>query len=83
MSGWWVGGKFSDGTLVLFQSAPGIIWCIMAARGRGRGRGRGGGPGAQFLPRDDDGNIVFNKKQDGPPPLFPVSMHFIFRVACF
>ncbi|KAG0504256.1 hypothetical protein M758_12G037200 [Ceratodon purpureus] len=43
----------------------------MAARGRGRGRGRGGGGGAQFLPRDDDGNIVFNKKQEGPPPLFP------------
>jgi hypothetical protein len=49
----------------------------MAARGRGRGRGRGGG-GAQFLPRDDDGNVVFNKKQEGPPPLFPVSMFSIF-----
>jgi hypothetical protein len=29
----------------------------MAARGRGRGGG-----GVQFLPRDDDGNVVFNKK---------------------
>lgn len=43
----------------------------MAARGRGRGRGRGGG--AQFLARDDDGNLIFNKKQEGPTPLFPVS----------
>lgn len=41
----------------------------MAARGRGRGRGRGGG--AQFLARDDDGNLIFNKKQEGPTPLFP------------
>ena len=37
----------------------------------GRGRGRGGG-GPQFVARDEDGNVVFNKKFEGPPPLYPV-----------
>lgn len=43
----------------------------MSGRRGGRGRGRGGrGPG--FVARDEDGNVVMNKKQEGPTPLFPV-----------
>ncbi|KAH9565183.1 hypothetical protein CY35_04G064600 [Sphagnum magellanicum] len=43
----------------------------MSFRGRGRGRGgRFGGPPG-ILPRDEDGNVVIPKKQEGPPPLYP------------
>ena len=39
--------------------------------GQGSGQVRGGG-GPQFVARDEDGNVVFNKKFEGPPPLYPV-----------
>ncbi len=50
------------------------FWVLgkMSFRGRGRGRGgRFGGPPG-ILPRDEDGNVVIPKKQEGPPPLYPV-----------
>jgi DNA-directed RNA polymerase III subunit RPC7 len=49
------------------------FWVLgkMSFRGRGRGRGgRFGGPPG-ILPRDEDGNVVIPKKQEGPPPLYP------------
>ncbi len=54
----------------------------MSFRGRGRGRGvRFGGPPG-ILPRDEDGNVVIPKKQEGPPHLYPVCVcvrvHFDF-----
>lgn len=50
----------------------------MAARGRGRGGwrgGRSGGRGGMQAPalRDDEGNFVEVERNEGPPPLFPVS----------
>ncbi len=46
----------------------------MSFRSRGRGRGRGGRFGGPpgILPCDEDGNVVIPKKQEGPPPLYPV-----------
>jgi hypothetical protein len=54
----------------------------MSGRGRGRGRGRGGG-GPQFVARDEDGNVVFNKKFEGPPPLYPVLLEILALVVIF
>lgn len=50
----------------------------MAARGRGRGGwrgGRSGGRGGMQAPalRDDEGNFIEAERNEGPPPLFPVS----------
>jgi hypothetical protein len=30
------------------------------------------------LPRDEDGNVVIPKKQEGPPPLYPVCVCMCF-----